>query len=228
MLFGCGCPESMPPPPNLDAGDGGGEADALDPLIDSDGDGLCNGTEFVRGTDPFSSDSDGDGFSDWMEVSFGFAPTLPASPDPSVVFTMSESTEAEIQIPIRVSVRGRGEDFAGSFEAMPARDPLGTTATDFFAGAVALHASPPENVSSIDSEAQLFRIVLGTTELTFEARFAFGEELERRCLRAYPFRYTVKRSDARIVASERSYLILVPNGETFRSAEWCAPPPPCI
>ena len=232
-IFACallaGCPDAAAPPAgNLDGGDAGGGIDALDPYVDSDDDGLCNSTEFVRGTDPFAVDSDGDGYSDWMEVSFGFNPTLPASPDRTIVATMTEAPEAGAEVRVSVFVRGRGEDYAGAFEGLPARDPELLTAVDFFSSAIALHASPPDHVVSVEPEAQIFRLVRDETELVFEVRFQFGDNLERRCLRAYPWRYTVKRSDGPLVAAERFILVIVPQGETFRSAEWCAPTPPCI
>lgn len=224
-----GCPDTVAPPAGtLDAGDGGPGPDAIDPYIDSDDDGLCNNTEFGRGTDPFSGDTDADGYSDWMEISFGFDPLLPASPDRTIVSTMSEAPEAGAEVRVPVLVRGQGEDYAGAFEGLPARDPELLFARDFFSSAIALHASPPDHVTSVEAEAQIFRLVRGDTELVFEVRFAMGENAERRCLRAYPWRYTVKRSDGRLVAAERFILVIVPQGETFRSASWCAPTLPCI
>ncbi|WP_019789504.1 PBECR4 domain-containing protein [Streptococcus sobrinus] len=44
---------------------------------DSDGDGLTDGEEYARGTNPFSADSDGDGLTDGMEVSSGHDPLKP-------------------------------------------------------------------------------------------------------------------------------------------------------
>lgn len=222
-LLLAGCPGDATPPAAPDGGDSGIPPEMLDPALDQDVDGLCNGTELARGTDPFAGDTDADGYSDWMEISFGFNPLLPASPDRSIVFALSESTEASIQVPIPVRVRGGGEDYAGGFEADPARDPLGLTAEAFFTSAVALHADPPENAAAVDVEEQVFRVVVGDTVLAYEARFAFAENLERRCVRAYPFRYTVKRSDGRFVANERLILLVLPQGETLRTAEWCAP-----
>ena len=223
-----GCPDpAVPPAGTLDAGDGGPGPDAIDPYVDSDDDGLCNNTEFARGTDPFSGDSDGDGYSDWMETSFGFDPLLPASPDRSIISTMSETPEAGAEVRVPVFVRGQGEDYAGAFEGLPARDPELLTAVDFFSSAIGLHAMPPDHVASIEAEAQIFRLVRGDTELVFEVRFDFGDSFERRCLRAYPWRYTVKRSDGRLVAAERFILVIVPQGETFGSAEWCAPVTGC-
>ncbi len=221
-----GCPDDPPgAPPDRDAGGGG--PDANDPFLDSDGDGLCNDTEHTRGTDPFAPDTDADGYSDWVEVVFGFDALLPASPDREAVFTLTESEAAETIVPVVVLVRGRGEDYSGALEALDGRDPLGITARDFHTGSVALYANPPENVAAVEPEAERFRIVVGLTELHYEARFAFGDNLVRRCLRAYPFRYAIKRSDGRIVSSLRKLLVIVPEGGSVARSEWCAPDPPC-
>lgn len=223
-----GCPgESPPPVPEVDGGRP--EVDAHVGLVDSDGDGLCNDTEIARGTDPFLVDTDGDGYSDWVEVVFAFDPLRPAEPDRSIVHVLRESPEAEIIVPLSVVVRGRGEDYTGAFEGLHARDPLGVTASDFYVGSVALFANPEDNVAVIEPEAERFRGVVGITELHFEVRFDYGEEdLLRRCLRAYPWRYTVKRSDGRLVSSARKLLVIVPEGESIARGEWCAPEPPCM
>lgn len=223
-----GCPESdpQPAPPQGDAGPADG--DTLDPAFDSDMDGLCNETELTRSTDPFVPDTDEDGYSDWVEVAFGYDPVLPASPERGDVFILHEGEAAGLQVPISVIVRGRGEDYYGAFEAQSARNALGITAADFHTDSVAVFANPPENVAEVQEEAERFRIVVGLTELEFEVRFAFGDNLVRRCLHAYPFRYTVKRSDGRILRSERRLLVVVPDGETFGGSEWCTPSPPCL
>src|SRR6266545_2787671 len=49
--------------------------DPLDGARDSDGDGLSNYQEFLRGTDPSNPDSDGGGASDGWEVSYGLDPS---------------------------------------------------------------------------------------------------------------------------------------------------------
>ncbi len=46
----------------------------VNPVSDSDNDGLIDGREEFYGTDPFHPDTDGDGFSDGFEVINGFNP----------------------------------------------------------------------------------------------------------------------------------------------------------
>ncbi len=46
---------------------------------DSDGDGLTDGEELARGTDPFNPDSDGDGYPDGLEIALGSDPLDPNS-----------------------------------------------------------------------------------------------------------------------------------------------------
>jgi len=48
--------------------------DKVDPLLDSDGDGLTDAEEAELGTDPLLEDSDGDGFTDGEEVEVGTGP----------------------------------------------------------------------------------------------------------------------------------------------------------
>lgn len=226
-LIGAGCPDSDPPPPgSSDAGLP--ELDSSPGMIDSDSDGLCNDTEFTRGTDPFDGDTDGDGYGDWVEVVYGYDPLQPGEPDRDTITTMRENLEASVAVELSVDVNGRGEDFAGAFESLIARDPLGVTAEDFYAGSVALYANPLDHAALVEPEAQRFLQVEGLTELSFEVRFSYDEEdLVRRCLRAYPWRYSVKRSDGRLVFAPRRLLVIVPEGDSIARGEWCVPDGPC-
>lgn len=226
-LIACPGPSAQVPPPG-DSGTAPSDGDAGGDVLDSDGDGLCDDTEHSRRTDPFDPDTDADGFNDWVEVVYSYDPLLPASPPRDMVVSLHETPEARAQVPVSVVVRGRGEDYAGAFEALRALDPLDTTAAAFFDSAVALFANPPDNAAIVEEEEERFRVVVGTTELNFEVRLAFGDDIPRSCLRAYPFRYTIKRSDGRIVGSQRRLLVIVPDGGTIARSEWCAPSPPCM
>jgi hypothetical protein len=44
-------------------------------------------------------------------------------------------------------------------------------------------------------------------------------------MRAYPFRYQVKRSDGFVLAVERYLLVVVP---PINTGEWCMPALPCF
>ncbi len=222
LLLG-GCPQSTspPPPPPADAGpyDAG-----IDPTLDTDGDGLCDVTEIAMHLDPNDPDTDHDGFSDYAELLFGSNGTQPTSPDRSIVFTMNESSAASVQVPVTVSVVGDGADYVGAFQALPITDLANATAADFFTGAVAKFADPTANVAQVDAMSTAFRGVVGSTRLGYEVRFAFGDNLVRRCNRGYPFRFIVKRTDGRLVFSKSYLLIVVPEGELLTTAAWCLPP----
>jgi hypothetical protein len=216
-----GCPDSSVP------GDGGvyvPDGSGLDAAgLDSDEDGLCDGTEVARGSDPLVPDTDGDGFPDYYEFVLGYDAALPASPDRTIVVTLRENPESEASIPIEADVRGRGEDFHGAFEGLYARDLGGVTASDFYVDADAVAAQPMDNVGEIVAEAETFRGVVGSTRLHFEVFIAWGDNVERRCIRAFPFRYSVKRSDGRFVASPRFLVLVLPPAATLATGEWCAP-----
>ncbi len=220
-----GCPETTT---WTDGGDGSVADTGLgvDPLGDEDSDGLCNMNEINRATDVFGPDTDDDGFSDFVEVAFGYNPLIPAIPQDDEVFELLAEPGATVRVPVALVIRGAGEDYTGAFEAFPAQDANGLTADDFWQGSIALFADPTDNVAVVEAEAQVFRGVVGTTELNFETTFTFegGDRFEP-CLRGYPFRYLVKRSDGRVLAAARALLVVVPPTNT---GEWCAPALPCL
>ncbi len=223
LLAACG--DSTTPPPPEDAG----AADApFVPTDDRDGDGLCDGTEIMRGTDPDVADTDLDGFPDYAEVLLGTNPSLNTSPDRETVFTLRERAEAAIDIPLQQSVFGNGEDYTGSFEALGTPDEAGETATDFYGGGRATFAEPPENVALIDVDEEAFRGVVGRTLLGFELRFVRGASPTRGCIRAHLFRYNVKRSDGRLVGAQRNLLVVLPPSTSLETGEWCRPSSGCL
>lgn len=227
-LTGCPGPDPDDAGPPLDAGppielDGGPRLD-----VDTDEDGLCDGTELSMGTDPTSTDSDADGLTDRIEVELGFRPLEPGSPDRDILMFMEETELATAQRPIPLTVRGDGHTYTGAFEALPVFDTLDLTALDYLVTARAVGADPMENVFEVLETEQRFVGVFGRTQLVWEVRFAFGSNLPRSCIRAYPFRYLVKRDDGYFVGVSRLLLVILPDGQRLDTAEWCRPEGPCI
>lgn len=218
-----GCPGSTVLPDGGDAGDRD-TGPELPPRGDEDSDGLCNINEDNRATDIYGPDTDDDGYSDYVEVAFGYNPLIPSIPQEDEVFELLAEPGASVTVPVALVIRGAGEDYTGAFEAPPAGDANGLTADDFWEGSAALFADPPDNVAVIEGE--IFRGVVGTTELNFETTFTFeADDRFEPCLRAYPIRYLVKRSDGRTLAAARALLVVVPPTNT---GEWCMPALPCL
>ena len=229
LLFGlAACGDSGPPTAPRPDGGNGGEGGVFDPFADTDGDGLCDGSEEARGFDPENADTDGDGFPDYVEWLFGFDALRPASPDRALLHVLREQANGEVTVPITLQVFGEGEDFLGAFEGLPARDAAGSTAAAFYVDSRASFAKPSGNAASVDEEGETFFDVDGVTELGFEVFFGMGDNPLRRCTRLYPFRYNIKRSDGVLVGAERLILAVIPPGDTYVSTEWCAPPEPCF
>lgn len=216
-----GCPRTTAPPP-WDAGPG---LDAQDPSrIDSDEDGLCDPQEVSRGLRVDDPDTDRDGYSDLAEVSLGFDPLLPASPDRETIVFVREAAEGNGRVTITVAVNGTGETYAGSFQAIDQIFPDGIDASDFYAGSGPVGAEPMANVFRLDEGTQSFVGVRGRTLLVYDVRLAFtGAALG--CMRAYPFQYVVKREDGRVVAARRFTLVVVPDGMRPGEGTWCGARP---
>ena len=213
-------PDSGPPPMLMDSG----------PMmrVDTDGDGLCDGTEIATGTDPLDADSDGDGVSDRAERDLGFSPLAPDSPERDRLVFMQEGPDSSMQFPIERIVRGRGETYSGAFQALPVSNRLDYTASTFLERARAIGANPMENVFEVLPEEQRFVGVFGRTQLTFELRFAFAGATPRECVTAFPFQHQVKRDDGRTVAFGRYLLVVLPDGTRLENADWCVPEGDCI
>lgn len=64
-------------------------------FLDSDQDGLTNSEEKVYGTDPYKADTDGDGYSDGIEVRSGYNPLKPAPGDKIVNASEVNNTAKE-------------------------------------------------------------------------------------------------------------------------------------
>lgn len=223
-----GCPEvtDPPPSPNPDAqteGDAGGVE-----RIDTDGDGLCDDTELAWGTLVEEADSDGDGFNDRIERDLGFFPLLPDSPDRESLLFLTENEASSVQLSVVRTVRGLGESYLGGFTSLPTSDRLGVTARSFLQAAVAVGAMPDENVAEVVAEEQRFTGVVGRTQLFFEVRFGFGDELPRGCGRVFPFRYTVKRDDGTTFLNRRYLIVVTPRSQRLENIEWCVAEGGCI
>ena len=221
-----GCPTSPPPPPP--PGDAGPGTDAGPDNVDTDGDGLCDDTEIMWGTDPAAADSDLDGLSDRVERDFGYAPLEPDSPARDLLLFMDEGEGSTAQFPVERVIRGRGETYSGAFEALPVQNRLDYTAQTFLEAAIAVGAVPMENVFEVRPDEQRFVGVFGRTQLVFELRFAFGGATDRGCVTAFPLRYQIKRSDGALVGYGRYLLVLLPPGERLDTASWCVPDGGCI
>lgn len=223
-----GCPGSTTPPPPP-PGDGGPRVDGeLIDFTDTDGDGLCDRTELMWGTDPTLVDTDGDGLTDRVERDFGFAPLEPGSPERDELIFMPETEGGSVQLGIERVVRGEGETFTGGFEALPVADPLDLDAMTFLEAHLATGAVPRENVFEVRPEAAQLVGVFGRTQLVYEVRFAFGANIPRSCARAYPWRYAIKRDDGVLVYLRRFLLVVLPRGERIDTADWCVPEGRCI
>lgn len=223
MILLAGCPRSVPPGPNRDGGpplDG----DVWPPEPDTDGDGVCDGTERARGTDPTRPDTDGDGFDDRVELDWGFDGTRTDSPDRDFLAYLSERTGAGTDVVITLSVRGQGQTFTGAFEAIRTSDREGIDASRYYTGSFAVAAIPMENVFEVRPEEERIFGVVGQTRLVYQVDFAWDGE-PRGCRRLFPWRYVVKRDDGSIVYGRRYYLVIT--GERD-DGTWCAPLGDCI
>jgi hypothetical protein len=183
-------------------------ADAGSSSNDSDGDGLCDGTELEVGTDPNAADSDGDRLPDLIEVVSSFSPVEADDPASDQVAFMQGVRGGALDFGVRSTVNGDGQSLAGWFSSAGSfyRDEL--TAADYFVGATAVAADPVDAARSINEESARFAAVLGRTRLSFNLRFEHGQRPDLECGRAYPFRYAIKSDDGE-TRSERFYLLVV-------------------
>ncbi|MEM9193719.1 MAG: hypothetical protein AAGF12_31380 [Myxococcota bacterium] len=228
VAFGVACSDSAPPPPMFPPLDSGSPDRMVSVNQDTDDDGLCDLTEGQRNTNPFEADTDNDGFSDFFETNTGFDPTRNSSPEDEIVYLLREDDSSTVSIVHNVTVRGQGEDYTGAFETLPVDDLQGTQALDFYDGGQLLYAVPDGNVALMEPDRQAARGVVGETQLGFEMRFRYTEEMDRPCIRGYPFRYIVKRNDGRLVSSRRFLLVILPPGGRIGSEPWCRQREGCL
>jgi hypothetical protein len=225
-LCACGAGERAPSADDIsifrDGGDGSRTPN------DADDDGLCDSREEELGTDARTKDSDADGLPDMPEIVNGFDPTDPSTPTVDQLGYLQARLSATVDFPVRATVDGNGESISGSFVGLPALDPDGLTAADFFRSAVAVSADPIDSVRSINGELARFGSVLGKTRLAFSLRFEYAGEAQLHeglsCARAYPFRYAIKTDDGRVRAERLFLLVLVPEGADTAEIDYCRPP----
>lgn len=185
---------------------------------------MCDVTEYQRRTDPFNPDTDGDGFSDYVEAQNGTSPTDATRPQLSLMALMSESPEATLDLPIAFNEYGVGETFIGEIVRLPLNIiDDGTTAQTFFTGAEASFASPMPNVGG-GVRGSSFLGVVGRTLLVSSMHFAQLQP-PRGCMRGYPFGYQLKTSTGSIRAYVERWLVLLPPGMSIggANARWCGP-----
>lgn len=225
-LCACGAGEDAPSADDVsifrDAGD-----DRRGPG-DADDDGLCDSREEELGTDARTKDSDADGLPDMPELVNGFDPTDPSTPAIDQLGYLEARISATVDFPVRATVDGNGESISGSFLTLPALDPDGLTAADFFRSAVAVSADPIDSVRRINGDSARFGSVLGKTRLAFSLRFEYSGEAQLHedlsCARAYPFRYAIKTDDGRLRAERLFLLVIVPEGANAAEIDYCRPP----
>jgi hypothetical protein len=218
MFLACaGCSDDSATPPR-----DGSLPDATAPEEDLDGDGVCNDTEMIRGTDGADPDSDDDGFSDFVELMYGYDANRPAEPARDIIVLLREEPAATTELETETEIVGEGEDYTGAFMSLGVVGDIGgARASDFFASSRALFATPDTNVGLVEPEASRFRAVVGRTRLAFQLQFAFADELPRGCARPYPFRWDVKRSDGPLVSAQTYLLVVLPIGAMLEGDNWC-------
>ncbi len=197
---------------------------------DGDGDGLCDATERDGwGTDPTRADSDGDGIPDGYEIQLGYDPLRTLTPDPTELVLLDEVPIGVAQMGIVRAVNASGQNFLGAFQAVPLiepfNDPFMMDASTFLTGIIATTAVPRENVFEIDREGGEFLGVIDRTQLAWEIQFAYGETMVRGCARVYPWRFSIKRSDGRLVYLVQRLLVVIPPGSTLQDTTWCSVTP---
>ena len=223
MAVGCPKPPAMLPDTGPDVPDAGPGA-----RIDTDGDGLCDETEILWGSLVEDPDTDDDGFNDRIERQIGSDGFDPNSPDRDEVLFLTENPSSSVQLPILRAVRGEGENYAGAFMELPVVDRLDLTARSYFEGALAVGAMPPENVFEVREDEERFIGVTGLTQLYYEVRFAYGENLDRGCARTYSFVYEIRRDDGVAFYRRRFVLVVLPRGQRLDTVEWCVPEGGCL
>lgn len=213
-----GCPRQIEIPDSSSEEDAG--PDTPSGLVDSDDDGLCDGTESVLGLDPTRADTDGDGYPDVIEYSVSTDGRMLDSPARDALVFLSGNRDSVIDVSLTFAVRGAGETFAAAFASVPTFLRLDEiTARDFFAGARAIGAQPPENV--ITFEGEQFIGVRNRTLLVYNMTFVNDVE-QSDCMRVLPFVYQVQTTDEGLIYGQRRmWLVVAPPGMRPGEGTFC-------
>jgi len=190
---------------------------------DQDHDGLCDVSEQRLQTNAAKPDTDADGFPDVVEVLCGYSPTDPTSPAPDQVGYLVAQTGRKLDLELRSTIDGDGQDATGQFLARNTLDAFGLRASDFFVGGLAVSAEPPDNVRGIQADSERFASVLGKTRLTFRLHFEVNTSIALNCAAALAFDYAIK-SDVGGYVNTRNYMLVVtPSDSASEPADFCLP-----
>lgn len=216
VLAGC------PSPPRVDAG----RTDAVEPVRDTDGDGLCDRTERERGLDLTNPDTDSDGFSDLTELQIYADPLAIDSPDRTAVAMLVTDRLATVNTAFTFTVRGEGGDYSGAFIARPRPFGMGESAADLYLQTTAIGATPVANVRGLSGPT--FQGVVGRTLLTYDVSFQYVGDATVECMSAYPFNYQSKLDDVGTVGTQSRVLITAPRNMEPGTGTWCVPVGGCF
>jgi hypothetical protein len=180
---------------------------------DGDGDGVCDATEAMAGTDPARGDTDGDGLTDLYELRFGTDPLNSHEPDAADRVQLHESPSEVVLTEHPVVVDGEGGVIAGLWQDRGAGvdDRLASAWVSFDLAAVG--ADPAGVVQEISGSR--FVGVLGRTTLSWRlttrsrggaSEGSDGGVVRLGCRRAYEFVLAVRAEGGDVLRSRRMTL----------------------
>ena len=205
---------------------------------DRDGDGVCDATEAMAGTDPARGDTDGDGLTDLYELRFGTDPLNSREPDAVDRVQLREAPSEVVLTDFPVVVDAQGGVVAGLWQdrGVGVDDRLASAWVTFELPAVA--ADPPGVVQEISGSR--FVGVLGRARLAWRlttrsrggAAGGDGAVVRLGCRRAYEFVLVALEDGGEALRSRRMTLDVLPaqggsgtwdavDGEGFCQARQC-------
>jgi hypothetical protein len=215
QLTAAGCHRARYVELELDAGVG------ANPDSDRDQDRLCDDTEAMLGTDPNAFDTDLDAWPDVVEAITDSNPQDPSSPRADEVVYLQPGGTVDFNV--AATVVGNGEGATGEFRARNAFDARGRRASDYYQGATAIGADPPDNVRGIQADAVRFDTVSGKTRLRFRLQFGFTRDENLACSAALPFEYRVKGDVGGYLDSHSYLLVVTPARPKLDAQAFCLP-----